>query len=61
MAGTISVHHSFISYFQDQDIQGRLYSGRSHLTDDLGIISLAPSVGNDCSLTHNCRALFHPA
>ena len=38
MAGTTLVHHSSISYFQDQDIQGRLHSGRSHLIDDPGII-----------------------
>ena len=45
MVGTTLMHHSSISYFQDQDIQGRLHSGRSHLTDDLGIISLASSMG----------------
>ena len=39
MAGTTPVHHSSISYLQDQDIRGQLHSGRSHLTDDPGIIN----------------------
>ena len=39
MAGTTPVHHSSISYFQGWDIRGRLHSGRSHLTDDSGIIN----------------------
>ena len=38
MAGTTPVHHISISYFQNQDLRGRLHSGQSHLTDDLGII-----------------------
>ena len=45
MAGTTLMHHSSTSYFQGRDIRGRFQSGRSHLTDDSGIISLAPSVG----------------
>ena len=45
MAGTTLVHHISISYFQDQDLRGRLHSGRSHLTDNPGIISLALFVG----------------
>ena len=60
MAGATLVHHSSYFIFQDQDIRRRFHYGRPHLTDDLSIISLAPSVGNDCSSTHNCRVLFHP-
>ena len=59
MAGTTPVHHSSYFIFQDQDIQRRFHSGQPHLTDDPSIISLAPSVGNDCFSTHNRRALFH--
>ena len=45
MAGITLVHHISISYFQDQDLQGRLHFGRSHLTDNPSIISLALFVG----------------
>ena len=39
MAGTTSVHHNSISYFQGRDIRGRFQSGQSHLTDNSGIIT----------------------
>ena len=58
MAGATPVQRSpLFVYFQDQDTGGRFHSGRYYSTDDLNIISLAPSVGNITPLTVEHRSI----